>query len=422
MSATKDRTIDFVSQGYLWTTRLRAGSGDGQAATRLPVKVLGSRALLVNGEEGVRLFYDQDKVQRTDAMPSVVGGGLFGKGSVHGLDGEQHRVRKAMFVRAAMDRPRVDNLLADARLEWEKIIELWTQGEELSVYDAAVLVYGRSIIRWAGLDVDDQTRDWIATTQAEIVDGFAVPGPAWLKTRKDRTTMDEWFTEQVRKARAGEITVADDSPFQMVLDHVEADGSKLDDHLAGVELQNLIRPTIAVCRFAAFAAVALAEHPDWLDRIRAEVTERGTTIEGPVATSFAEEVRRHFPFVPMLPAIAKKDFEFQGEQVKKGQRILLDFYGTNHDERSWDRPNSFDPQRFLDDPSHRESDHFIPQGGGTAQTGHRCPGEWVAVGQLALTVAELAQLDMQLPADVDWSMTRMPTAPKDGVVPVSVQR
>ncbi|WP_420175434.1 cytochrome P450 [Luteococcus sp. OSA5] len=422
MSASKDRTLDFVTQGYLWTTRLRAGSSDAQASRRLPIKVLGSQALLVNGEEGVRLFYDQDRIQRSGAMPKVVGGGLFGKGSVHGLDGDQHRVRKAMFIRAAMDRPRVDALLADAQQEWQKIVELWLQGEKLSVYDAAVLVYGRSIVRWAGLQVDDQTLDWIATTQAEIVDGFAVVGPAWLRTRKDRETMDEWFTEQVRKARAGEIEVADDSPFRMVLDHVEADGSTMDDHLTGVELQNLIRPTIAVARFAAFAAVALAEHPQWRDRIRAETSERGTTIEGPVATAFAEEVRRHFPFVPLLPATARKDFVFEGQQVRKGQKILLDFYGTNHDEASWERPNTFDPQRFLDDPSHRESDHFIPQGGGTAETGHRCPGEWIAVGQLALTVAELAQLTMEMPADQDWSMTRMPTAPKDGALPTSVSR
>ncbi|MEL4506221.1 cytochrome P450 [Luteococcus sp. H138] len=420
MSIPKDRIIDFITQGYLWTTRLRAGSADAMADSRLPLRVLGRSTLLVNGEQGVRLFYDQDRIQRTGAMPSVVGGGLFGKGSVHGLDGEQHQVRKALFIRAAMDRPRVDALLADAQQEWRRVVELWTAGEELSVYDAAVRVYGRSIIRWAGIDVDEQTRDWIATTQAEIVDGFAVVGPAWLKTRKDRQTMDEWFTERVRAVRAGEIQIADDSPLRMVLDHVEADGSALDDHLAGVEVQNLIRPTIAVARFAAFLAVALAQHPHWRDRVRAETAERSTTIEGPVATAVAEEVRRHFPFVPLLPAVARKDFVFQGEQVKQGQRILLDFYGTNHDENSWQRPHSFDPQRFLDDPSHRESDHFIPQGGGTAQTGHRCPGEWIAVGLLAQTASELSELVLELPDDLDWSMTRMPTAPKDGVLPRSV--
>ncbi|GAB2487586.1 fatty-acid peroxygenase [Luteococcus sediminum] len=418
----RDRSLDLVTQGYLWTTRLRAASSDPQADVRLPIRLLGKPALLVNGEKGVDLFYDSERIQRGGAMPSVVGGGLFGEGSVHGLDGEQHTVRKAMFVRAAMNRPRVDNLLADAQQEWAGIIELWRGGEDLSVYDAAVLVYGRSIIRWAGFDVDAETLDHIATTQAEIVDGFAAAGPAMVQMHRDRKKMDAWFTEQVRLARAGEIVVPEGSPFQMVLDHVDADGQPLDDHLAGVEVQNLIRPTIAVARFAAFVAMALAGHPEWRDRVRAETAERGTTIEGPVATAVAEEVRRHFPFVPLLPSVAKKDFVFEGEQVRKGQRVLLDFYGTNHDENSWDKPGSFDPQRFLDDPSHRESDHFIPQGGKTAETGHRCPGEWIAVGLLALTVAELSELAMELPSDLDWKMTRMPTMPRDGVRPVSVDK
>ncbi|MEF3837753.1 hypothetical protein P0Q08_08460, partial [Campylobacter jejuni] len=78
-------------------------------------------------------------------------------------------------------------------------------------------------------------------------------------------------------------------------------------HLAGVELQNSIRPLIAVARFVAFAARFLHENPEWRHRIHAETSERGELAGGPLAVAFAQEVRRVAPFVPMLPGRALTD-------------------------------------------------------------------------------------------------------------------
>lgn len=419
----RDHTLDLVLKGYTFARDVRARSEDPRKGSRLMLRALGRGALLVRGEEGVRLFYDNDRMQRDGAMPKFVGGGLFGKGSVHGLDDEAHRHRKAMFVRALMDPDSVADLLRESAREWEETIqERWLSGGSCSVYDASVEVYGRALLRWAGVETDRETATRLARDEAAIVDGFAVLGPAWLRTQVKRQACDAWFTDLVARARAGEVTPRAGTPFDLVLQHRELDGSPLEDRIAAVELQNAIRPGIAVCRFAAFAALALHEHPQWRERISAETQERGSTTGGPLSVAFAEEVRRYYPFVPLLPAVARHDLEFEGEQVAKGDRVLIDIYGTNHDARHWAAPERFDPERFLD-TGEAFAEYFVPQGGGRPETGHRCPGEMITVGLLAQTVAELSGLEARVARDgLDWSVHRLPTAPRNGVLLSDVRR
>jgi fatty-acid peroxygenase len=90
---------------------------------------------------------------------------------------------------------------------------------------------------------------------------------------------------------------------------------------------------------------------------------------------------------------------------------------TNHDPQEWERPNAFEPERFLDTGA-EWSPPFVPHGGGRPETGHRCPGELVAVGLLALTAARLAELDGRLVRgqDVGWSWARVPALPRSGAV------
>ncbi|MCE0488289.1 cytochrome P450 [Ornithinimicrobium sediminis] len=418
-----DHGLDFLLKGYAFADDLRARSGDPKAGSRVRLRLLGGDALLVRGEEGVRLFYDTDKVQRKGALPKVVGGGLFGKGSVHGLDDEAHRHRKALFVRALMDPESVARLLEESAVEWHQTIaSRWLSGTSFSVYDAAVEVYGRALLRWAGVETDHTTATRLSRDEAAIVDGFAVLGPAYVRTKLNRRKCDAWFAAHIRRARAGEVTAPPGSPLDLVLQHRELDGQPLSDHLAAVELQNAIRPGIAVCRFAAFAALAMHEHPEWRERIYAETRERGSTTNGPLAVAFAEEVRRYYPFVPLLPSVARHDLEVDGARLAQGERVLIDIYGTNRDERHWESPQRFDPTRFLE-TGEMFAEYFIPQGGGRPETGHRCPGEAITVGLLAQTVAELSRLDARVARKgLDWSMRRMPTAPKNGVRLSDVRR
>ena len=127
---------------------------------------------------------------------------------------------------------------------------------------------------------------------------------------------------------------------------------------------------------------------------------------------FVQEVRRFYPFFPLTAARVRKYFEWQGHAFPQGRRVLLDLYGTNHDRRIWKEPERFEPERFLE---HNVSPFdFIPQGGGDVRSGHRCPGEDVAVNLMQRT-AEFLTHEVQyevLEQNLEIDFSRMPALPE----------
>ena len=95
--------------------------------------------------------------------------------------------------------------------------------------------------------------------------------------------------------------------------------------------------------------------------------------------------------------------------------MLLDLYRQDHDANLWPQPYSFDPERFLNrEPA---PDELVPQGGGDARTGHRCPGEDVTVALLATLAGRLAELDYEVPEqDLTISLRRIPALPRSRFV------
>jgi fatty-acid peroxygenase len=169
----------------------------------------------------------------------------------------------------------------------------------------------------------------------------------------------------------------------------------------------VVRPTVAVAWFVAFAGKALHEHPEWRERI-ASGDERAVD-------AFVQEVRRLYPFVPVLAAKARETQDVLGVRVPRGGLVVLDVHGIDHDPVRWPDPDRFDPERFLVGPV--DPDTLVPQGGGDVATGHRCPGEGVTLTMLAVAVRALARLPHAVePQDLDYDITRIPTKPRSGVL------
>jgi cytochrome P450 len=103
--------------------------------------------------------------------------------------------------------------------------------------------------------------------------------------------------------------------------------SQLDDHTAAVELLNIVRPTVAVAWFVSFAALALHEHPQWRQRL---ATGSRMVLDDDLE-AFVHEVRRLYPFAPLLGARVDRSFTWRGNRFPQGRLVLLDVYGTNHD-------------------------------------------------------------------------------------------
>jgi len=401
------RGYDFAA--HMWS-RVR---DDARAA---PMRLLGRDAILVRGEEAVHLFYDERRIARHGAMPAFVQETLFGHGSVHSLDGEDHRHRKATFVRLAYDDERAARLHPDLEREWRAELQEWVDGGRRSAYDAAVGAFGRAVMRWAGLPGTDAARTRWSARLAQIVDGFGAPySPVFLLAALNRMRSDRHAARLVRAVRYGRLTPARGTALYEWAWHRDRRGRLLSERRAGVELQNVLRPMIAVARFVAFAAKELHDRPDWRERIAAETAERGTLVGGRIAGAFAQEVRRTAPFVPMLPGWARTDVEFDGHRVRAGGRVVIDIQGTDHDAAAWDRPHDFRPERFLgrEDAEHLVA--FIPQGGGDVASGHRCPGEKPAVAGLTAAIAALSDPRVTILDDgLEVNRRRLPTMPASG--------
>lgn len=389
------------AKGYGWLPDARRARGRRTVAVRLG----GLPATGIVGADAGRFLYDEQHVLRAHAIPEPVQGTLFGKGAVHTLDGDAHRMRKAMFVALLMGdgtAPLVERTTA----AWDDAAAGWA-GREIVLFDEAAQVLAGSVTRWAGVPVTDDEVPGLARDLVAMVDGFATGGPRHWRARRARGRREAWLATLVDDVRAGRREVPTGSAVDVVVHHRDADGEHLDPHTAAVELLNVIRPTTAIAWFLAFSGHALARWPQHRDRLASG--------DPAFAEAWAHEVRRFYPFAPFIGGRAPQETEWDGVRIPRNSMVLLDLWGTNHDPELWPEPHAFRPERFLD----RQIGAFelVPQGGGDPRTNHRCPGERVTVALLSALAVRLARLDADVPEqDLTISLRRIPARPASGVV------
>ncbi|WP_405714538.1 cytochrome P450 [Streptomyces xanthophaeus] len=407
-----DSTFSLLAHGYAWAPALRRAH-DGAPLVR--TRLMGRPTALLHGREAVALFYDEDRVRRHGALPAPVLDTLFGRGAVHTLDGLEHQVRKRMFVSLLMAPDRIAALTQRVESGWREAVPTW-EGRRVVLFDEVATLLAQAVCDWVGLPVTDDAAPEIAEDCVAMVDGFAAAGRRHRRARRARERQEEALARAVEDVRGGphpdgpfapsRHAALAGSPLAEVAAHRGHDGALLDPHTAAVELLNIIRPTVAVAWFAVFTAHALHRHP-----VRAEQLRTA----GPAqARAFAHEVRRFYPFVPLLGGVAARDLTFAGGEVPAGTLLLIDVYGHHHDPALWQAPYHFDPGRFL---GREPPDELIPQGGGDARTGHRCPGEDLTLSLLTALGPALADLRFAVPQqDLSIPLSRIPTRPRSGFV------
>ena len=402
-----DNTLPLLLRGYAWLPDRRRRSGGAPVRTRL----LGKRTVALHGPAAVRFFYDESHIHRHAALPEPVIDTLFGQGAVHTLDGQQHRVRKSMFTELLKNPSHVHDLSEHVAREWDRARDDWAERSRVVLFDEVSVLLTRAVSDWAGVPLPEADEARTAKDLVAMVDGFATPGPRHFKARRARRRQEERLARLIEQERArtdGPTTEYERTPFQVVAAHRDADGTLLDPRTAAVEVLNILRPTVAISWFAAFAAHALHRHPEHRAALAGD--------DDPAyAHAFAQEVRRFYPFAPFVGGLAAEKLEWLGRTIRPGTLVLLDVYGQNHDPDLWPEPYSFDPARFLGREPPR--DDLIPQGGGDPATGHRCPGEDITVALLATLAQRLARLSYEVvDQDLSIPLNRIPTAPRSGFV------
>jgi cytochrome P450 len=151
--------------------------------------------------------------------------------------------------------------------------------------------------------------------------------------------------------------------------------------------------------------VAMAElmrNPQHMTKLQAEV--RKHTPEGqemveeenlasvPYLRAVVKETLRLHPPVPLLlPHLSMADCVVDGYFIRSGTRVMVNAWAISRDPESWERPDEFMPERFMDGGSAAAIDlkgndfKFLPFGAGR----RICPGLNFALATVEIMLANL---------------------------------
>jgi fatty-acid peroxygenase len=312
-----------------------------------------------------------------------------------------------------LTRERVAKLAAISAEEWQNALQRWRKQPQVVLFDESLDVLWRSVCRWTDAPCDElDARETVASLEAMIGGGSALGARHW-RARAARRDLERWARRAIEDRRAAEPS-PNPSVVEEIARHRDLDGRWLPLHTAAVELLNIVRPTVAVAYYVAFAAAALERYPLCKQRLAAG---------GPAElASFVHEVRRFYPFFPFIAARVRSDFSWRGYRFRRGRRVLVDVYGTDRDARYWQRADEFLPERFeRRDPA--DDFAFVPQGGGDPRATHRCAGEGATVELMKVAVDFLTRrLSYRVPPqNLDVDLRSLPALPADRIVIDSIR-
>ena len=160
---------------------------------------------------------------------------------------------------------------------------------------------------------------------------------------------------------------SEDFLSQMVLAR-EGSDKLSDEEIIGVCIVVLIAGHDTTMNSMGLATVALARHP----QARQYMLEQPEAIANSVM-----EVARYIAMSTMQPRVVSADFEWHGQQLRKGDYVLLMIAGANRDPRAFPDPEVLDMTR--------STEHALVFGSGL----HHCIGHLLAKMQLGELLPEL---------------------------------
>lgn len=395
---------DLFDKGYNLLGELRADVD----APVVKAKFLTEEIIAIYGEEAAHKFYDPTKFKRGGAMPKPILKTLFGEDGVQTLDGKAHNHRKNYFM----------DLMTPERMEdYRKLLDqkltkkLAKQHGTFELFEVANIVLFETISEWSGINLDQLSEEEVenlAKNQITMISGAITSPTDHLKGITDRNESEEWAEKLIKDARENPVPGKEHLALYTFANATDLEGDLLPLEVAAVELLNIIRPTVALTVWMALMGHALFRNNEIYDELKSDFEK----LQDP----FIQEMRRYYPFFPMLPAIAVDDVEINGYHIPKGTWTILDLYGSNHDARTVDSPEKFDINRYVgraENLSYEEEYEMIAQGGGKFREMHRCAGEWITLHSMRVFSDHLVNKNKFTVPEQDWEipMNQFPTYP-----------
>jgi cytochrome P450 len=398
--------------------------------TRLRVLGIGDLYLVSHPDLVKRILVEDREsfrkaTQSQEDLSDLIGEGLvLSEGEL--WERQRERIQPAFY----MDRiaEYADAMTAPVR----RAADDWSEGAVVDIEDEMKALTLRILVRsifGSDIDFDDRgIRETVENLQepgqpikqpvARMVPKW-VPIPMWRRYKEGIEEMES-VIETFVEARRGNLEGNTDL-LSMLLAATDDDGEGMSEKLLRDELMTFLfagHETTATA--LTFTWYLLAQNPDVAGKLHAELDEvlgdRPPEFDDLSDLTYTEhvleEAMRLYPPVPQIPRETTHAVDLGGYNVPDGATVAPSQWVIHRDERFWEDPMSFRPERFAEERD-RPRFAYFPFGGGP----RRCIGQQFAMveGQLILaTLARRFGLELVSDPDIDLSVS-ITTRPMDPI-------
>ncbi|MDV3133408.1 cytochrome P450 [Mycobacterium sp. 29Ha] len=343
---------------------------------------------------------------------------------------DEHRMHRRI-MQEAFTRPRLAGYVKQVTPRVRSTVSTWPTGSSVRMYpllknmtlDIATDVFmgGR------GENTSDAINQaFVATVRAaSSLVRAPLPGTRFRAGVRGRLVLEQYFAHHLPSARA-----ADSNDLFSALCHAHGEnGERFSDadvinHMIFLMMAAHDTSTITTTAVTYY----LAKHPDWQERVRAEIDAFGDRppeiddLDGFTALELViKESMRLVAPVPLVMRKTVEDTAIDGFFIPSGTLAAITPAVNHFAPGVWTDPDRFDPSRFesprCEDQTHRFA--WLPFGGGA----HKCIGMHFGNLEVKAILHEMLRtFTWSLHPDyrVRWDNTSLPI-PVDGL-PVSLRR
>ena len=275
--------------------------------------------------------------------------------------------------------------------------------------DARVAAFARAIEHWADalhplfIFIPALARDFMGLSR-------------YARYHKHSDHLDAMLYEQIAALRAA--PEPSDDVLSMLVHARYDDGSAMEDISLRDNLRTLLfagHDTTAI--ILAWAIWFVHRNKPVLERLRDELDALGPDIEPdeltriPYLEAVIDETLRIRPINPETQRPLAKPWKLGEWQIPAHNIVTVSIVLLHFDERHWDRPHEFEPERFLG--AHPSPNVYVPFGGGN----RRCLGATFAKYEAAIVLGTLLrEFEFELLDDhVEWRRGKLILEPIGGV-------
>jgi len=289
----------------------------------------------------------------------------------------------------------------------QRAIDKWRPGEEIDISkDMTRLTLEIVVKTLFNADVSNDA-DHVGAMLSEVVKPFAsqatlkwildnrLPTPGHRRYFKAVSEIDRIVFRIISDRRASKSDEGD--LLSMLLQAQDDDGSQMNDAQLRDEVMTLFLAGHETTALAlSWSWYLLATHPEAEAKFHAEIDEvllgRAPTVDDLRKLTYTEmiakEAMRLYPPAYAVGREALEDTEIGGFRVPKGSQVFAFQWVTQRDERYFERPDKFEPERWTPERSERLPKYaYFPFGGGPRQ----CIGNYFAMMEVVLLLATIGQ-------------------------------